>query len=156
GAHCPALGHGSRPVEQQEPARLPRKVFDISGAHMRVASIHEQGATPRSEPGHSVKGRHHAVKPKHGSVRIGSETRAGSAIAYRTSMTRALLACDERGANYAEYIIAIAVVALVVLAGARAFGLAVDAKIRCYASAIAGSGASCAAAKNGSDVAAPG
>jgi Flp pilus assembly pilin Flp len=47
------------------------------------------------------------------------------------ALRREPLAGDERGANVVEYIVLVAVIALGALAGYRAFGKQLDAKLRC-------------------------
>src|SRR5262245_60563844 len=63
---------------------------------------------------------------------------------------------DARGANLAEYIILVGVVALFAIAGVRMFGGSVDAKIRCLAAEVfGGGGSSCSAgvaATNGTPI----
>jgi len=61
---------------------------------------------------------------------------------------RRVLARDTRGANLVEYVIAVGVVALVALVAVRIFGVRVDAKIRCFASVVAG-GSSSSCSGNG-------
>jgi hypothetical protein len=53
---------------------------------------------------------------------------------------------DRRGANLTEYIILIAAVALVAVAGYRVFGRELDAKIRCDAASITGAAERCSLA----------
>jgi hypothetical protein len=52
---------------------------------------------------------------------------------------------DVRGANFAEYIVVVAVVAIGSLGAAEAFGLEVSTKIRCYAETVSNGEGTCSA-----------